>query len=573
MTQAPSRPDRTRRAAEPPAGRMPDIPGPWETAVRAWRRLRRMSTALYLLLTLAVLTVVGTFIPQEPVIPTTVASWREGAAGPGEDVAAVFDQLGLFDLFGSWWFYTLVVLLAISLIGCLVPRTRGFWRTVRQPPAPGRNLRRLTHHTEVASDLPPAQALDAAEAALRRRRLRRRRLTPAASPTGHHQLAAERGHAREGGSIIFHVSFFVLLGGAMIGAMFGMEAHVNVVEGESFADTPVGYGSYEPGRFWSVADHPGYTVHLDDFSVAYHDDADPADGVQGSLIADDFSSELTLRQDGEPVEAGTVRVNEPLSHAGLSIYQIRFGFAPRVEVATADGDVLTADTTNLLEQGSSMIWTGVLPVESSSRQNQIALELALLPDAAMSDDGVPFSRSNEPERPRLAITLWYGELGLQDNEPARQFHRDTGERLRQPLILAPGESGTFEPLGLDVAFTGLPHWSGFQVSAEPGRGVLLAGAGMLLVGLIPSLYAYRRRIWVDAAADGDGSRVVIAGVARHRSDRFAERWPGLAGDVVAAVGRSEQRDAPAREPTPDPDAPADGAAGDPAAPGRRSGDA
>jgi cytochrome c biogenesis protein len=542
MTQAPSRPPRGEPPGAAPASRLPVIPGPGETAAVAWRRLRRMSTALYLLLALAAITVVGTFIPQEPVIPQTVASWRQGTAGPGQDVAAVFDQLGLFDIFGSWWFTALVVLLAISLIGCLVPRTRGFWRTVRQPPAPGRNLRRLTHHAEVASSLPPAQAVEAADAVLARHRLRRRRLAPSQAPTGHHQLAAERGHAREGGSLLFHVSFFVVLAGALVGAMFGMEAHVNVVEGEAFADTPVGYGSYEPGRFWSLDDHPGFTVRLDEFAATYHDDTDPDDGVRSSLIADDFSSQLTILEGGEPVSSGTVRVNEPLSHAGLSIYQIRFGYAPKVRVTTGDGDVLTADTTNLVEQGQSMVWTGVLPVERSSQQNQIALELALLPDAAMNDQGMPVSRSNEPVNPRLAATLWYGELGLQRNRPARQFDRQSGNRLPQPVILSPGERGTFEPLGLQVAFPELPYWSGFQVSHEPGRGLLLAGAGMLLAGLIPSLYAYRRRVWVDAAPDGDGSRVVVAGVARHRSDRFAERWPELAGELSEAVGGRRPRD-------------------------------
>lgn len=544
-------PRHAEHGAPPPGPRLPEIPGPWQTAVRLWRRLRRMSTALYLLLTLAAITVVSTFVPQEPVIPATVRDWREGVEGPGEEVAAVFDWLGLFDIFGTWWFNALVVLLAVSLTGCLVPRIRGYWRTARQPPAPGRNLRRLTHHAEVASPLPPERALDAADGVLRRRRLRRRRLDPDGSPTGHHQLAAERGHAREGGSILFHVSFFVLLAGAIVGQTFGFTSQVNVVEGGSFADAPVGYDAYDPGRFWDQGAHPGFTVRLDDFAADYHDDIEAGDGTQGSIVAADFASEITVLEDGETVDSGVVRVNEPFTHAGLSIYQIRFGFAPHVRVATEDGTVLADRTTNLVEEGSSMIWTGVMPVERAQPDTQIALELALLPDAAMSDDGVPYSRSNEPDNPRLAATLWYGELGLERNVPARQFDREAGTRLEQPLILAPGETGTFEPLGLEVTYADLPHWSGFQVAREPGRGLLLAGAGLLLAGLIPSLYAYRRRVWVDAAPEGDGSRVVVAGVARHRADRFAERWPDLERELTAALG--EPASHPDPEPASDPD--------------------
>lgn len=525
--------------------------------MRAWRWLRRMSTALYLLLILAGVTVVATFVPQEPVIPTTVEAWRTGADGPGEDVAAVFDRLGLFDIYGSWWFATLAVLLGVSLVSCLVPRIRGYVRTVRQPPAPGRNLRRLTHHGETATTLPPDEAVAAAEPVLRRRRLRTRRLEPPASPTGHHQLAAERGHAREGGSLAFHISFFVIVAGALIGVTAGFEAQINLVEGESFADAPVGYDAYDPGRYWSMGDHPGFTVRLDDFAASYHDDVEAGEGARGSIIAADFASRITVLEDGEEVDGGVVRVNEPFHHAGLSLYQIRFGFAPRIEVATSGGTLLADETTNLIEQGNSMMWTGVLPVERSEVDSQIALELVLLPDAAMSDDGIPHSRSNEPRDPRLAISLWYGPLGLEENRPPREFDREAGSRLEQPLILAPGETGTFEPLGLEVAFPDLPYWSGFQVAHEPGRGLLLGGAGLLLAGLIPSLYAYRRRVWVDVAPDGAGSRVVVAGVARHRSDRFAEQWPALRDELLAAVSppatRPPDEPDPARDPAPSSD--------------------
>ena len=65
------------------ASAQPSIPGPWETAVLAWRALRRMSTALWLLFALAAASIAATFIPQEPVIPPTVRDWRAGVDGPG----------------------------------------------------------------------------------------------------------------------------------------------------------------------------------------------------------------------------------------------------------------------------------------------------------------------------------------------------------------------------------------------------------------------------------------------------------------------------------------------------------
>jgi cytochrome c biogenesis protein len=534
-------------APQPPRRRgLPEIPGPLETAVRAWRWLRRMATALWLLLALAVASIIATFIPQEPVIPSTVVEWRQGVSGPGEGVAAAFDALGLFDVFGSAWFMALTALLVISLTGCLVPRIRGFVRLTRRPPAGGRNLTRLTSHREIRTALPPDEALAAAQRLLRRRRYRLRRLDAAASPTGNPQLAAERGHWREGGSIAFHLSFYVLLVGAVIGHAFGFTGQVNVVEGERFADTRLSYlGGDRPGRFFPMDGHRGFVVQLDDFEVSYF--ADPEAEAQGptGLVPADFVSRVTILEGGQPVTEEEIRVNHPIAHDGMKLYQVRFGFAPRIEVSNRGGTPLYSESIQLIEEGG-FAWTGVAKIAAFDVDNQIALELVLLPDADFNVDGVPISRTPEARNPRLAVLLWYGALGLEQNIPPRQFDRDGGQRLPQPLILAPGETGTFEELGLTVAFPELPYWSGFQVSHEPGRGVLLAGSLLMLGGLLPSLYAYRRRLWVDVRPDEEGTTVTFAGVALQRKPTFGEAFDALADDLEGALGAAPQD--PGRKP-------------------------
>jgi cytochrome c biogenesis protein len=546
MTETSAPPAAPQPAPAPPPRGLPDIPGPLETLARTWRALRRMSTALWLLLALAMATVVATFIPQEPVIPTTVIEWREGVTGPGEQVAAVFDALGLFDVFGSAWFMALTLLLIVSLTGCLIPRGRGFWRTARRDPVPGRNLDRLQHRVALPTGLAPEAALDAAERVLRRRRLRVRRVAADVSPTGRAQVAAERGHWREGGSILFHLSFYVLLAGAVIGHSFGFTGQVNVVEGGSFADTPLSYlGGAQPGRFFTQDDHPGFTVRLDDFDVRYFADPEAEARGQTGLVPRDFVSRVTILDGGEEVASDEIRVNHPIEHDGMKLYQIRFGFAPRLVVSSAGGAELYADAVQLIDAGG-FAWTGVAKVAAFDVENQIALELVLLPDADFNDQGMPISRTPEARNPRLAVVLWYGELGLERNIPPREFDRESGRRLAQPLILAPGESGTFEEIGLTVEFPELPYWSGFQVSAEPGRGLLLLGSGLLLAGLLPSLYAYRRRLWVDVRTDAEGTSAVLAGVALQRKQTFSEHFDRLAEELAEAL------DAPAPAPTASP---------------------
>jgi cytochrome c biogenesis protein len=539
-TSAPPQP-----AAPSPTGPrgLPEIPGPLETLQRSWRVLRRMSTALWLLLALAIASIIATFIPQDPVIPQTTAEWRAGTSGPGEGIAGAFDALGLFDVFGSAWFMALTALLLISLTGCLIPRIRSFRTLVARKPAGGRNLTRLQHQVELRTALPPDEALAAARRRLRRRRFRLRELAPDDSPTGHLQLAAERGHWREGGSLLFHLSFYVLLLGAVIGHSFGFTGQVNVIEGERFADTPLSYlGANQPGRFFPEDGHRGFVVQLDDFDISYFPDPEAEAAGQTGLTPRDFVSTVTIFEDGEPATTEQIRVNHPIAHDGMKLYQIRFGFAPRIEVVN-NGSTIYTDAVQLIEEGG-FAWTGVAKVAAFDVENQLALELVLLPDAAFDQAGFPISRTPEARNPRLAAVLWYGALGLEQNISPRDFDRENGRRLEQPLILAPGQRGVFEEIGLELRFPELPYWSGFQVSNEPGRELLLVGAVLMLTGLIPSLYGYRRRIWADVRTDEDGTTVTLAGVALQRKTTFSDAFERLAddlrGDLGAVPGPSRQ---------------------------------
>lgn len=518
MTIAPDR---------PPASRLPDIPGPGETALLLWRKLRRMSTALILLFVLAGAAVLATFIPQRPLIASTVEQWLSGEAGPGAGVARVFDWLGLFDVFGAPWFAVLVVLLFTSLTGCLLPRWRGFLRVWRKPAPAGRNLERLSHSESWLTELSPEEALAAARRVLRGHR---RRLLPAEqTASGRMQLAAERGHWREGGSLLFHTAFYLLLTGAVIGKLFGFEGQINIPEGEAFADTRIMYDLAEPGRYFGLEDHRGFVVRLDDFHVSWFENLTPRE----------FVSRVTVLENGEQVLRGETRVNHPLTYRGMKLYQIRFGLAPHVVVRAGD-TVLFSEPVMMSDAGGS-VWTGAAKVSLGARTGeragpQIALDLVLLPDADVDEDGVPFSRSPEANNPRLIAELYVGEdLGLDRPIPASEFDREGGQVVGPPAILAPGGSADLAGGNLTVEFTELKTWSGFQVSHAPGRMLLLAAAILLLAGLIPSLYSYRRRVWIEAAAEGERTRVLLAGVALQRKPTFSEEFSRIGARVRAAV--------------------------------------
>jgi len=86
----------------------------------AWRQLTSMRTALFLLLLLAIGAVPGSVWPQRNIDAGRVADYlaRHESTGPW------LDRLGFFDVYSSPWFAAIYLLLFVSLVGCVVPRSR-----------------------------------------------------------------------------------------------------------------------------------------------------------------------------------------------------------------------------------------------------------------------------------------------------------------------------------------------------------------------------------------------------------------------------------------------------------------
>src|SRR5919107_3990707 len=123
-----------------------------------WRGLTSMRTALVLLFLLALAALPGALLPQYSLNPERVRTYK--AQYP--TLAPILDRLGFFEVFASPWFAASYLLLFVSLVGCVLPRSVEYARQLRRAPvATPRNLSRLPHHARAlyAGD---AAATDAA---------------------------------------------------------------------------------------------------------------------------------------------------------------------------------------------------------------------------------------------------------------------------------------------------------------------------------------------------------------------------------------------------------------------------
>src|SRR3954464_3730351 len=168
----------------------------------AWRTLTSMRTALILLFLLAVAAVPGSVVPQRGLNELRVARFYQDHP----HLAPLFNKLSLFDVFASWWFAAIYILLFTSLAGCVIPRSWQHARAMRaRPPAPPKRLERLPNAATWQTALPTEASYAAARSVLRRRRYRVQDYNGA--------LAAEKGYLRETGNLLFHLALLALLAG------------------------------------------------------------------------------------------------------------------------------------------------------------------------------------------------------------------------------------------------------------------------------------------------------------------------------------------------------------------------
>jgi len=496
----------------------------------AWRQLTSMRTALVLLLLLAVAAIPGSLVPQRSADPNGVVQYRTD----NPELYDVLNALQVFDTYTSVWFSAIYLLLFVSLIGCIIPRTLHHARALRSaPPKTPARLDRLVGYRATDAPGDVETALEAARTELRRRRYRVERYGDS--------LSAERGYLRETGNLVFHMALVGVLATIGFAGGFGYNGQKVLVQGQTFVNQLTSYDSFNPGRFFDDARLDPYGIRLDEFDAEYG--LDQTTGVVQPL---DFTASMTVVENGEE-EQRTLKVNEPLSIGGTNLYLLGNGFAPEITVRDADGDVVFSEAVPFLPQDANLTSIGVIKVPDGLRE-QLGMIGFFYPSAIQLESGALSSVYPEPDQPVLTFNAFTGDLGLDDGVPRNAYALDT-DGLTQvagrdapaaPLVLGLGQSADL-PDGLgSIEFSGLERFVSVDVHHDPTQTGVLVSALLILGGLIVSLFVPRRRLWVVATATDDGVRVQYAGLARGDD-------PGLDAAVADLADAHSQRLGPTLE--------------------------
>ncbi|MDO4609920.1 cytochrome c biogenesis protein ResB [Corynebacterium sp.] len=524
----------------------------------AWRWLTSMRTALILLFLLAFAAVPGALLPQRSLNQSKV---DEYIANNGT-MAEIFDKLQMFDVFSSYWFTAVYVLLFASLVGCIIPRSWDHWKALRTPPARApRNLARLPMHDAGVVGAP----IDEVRADVTERLSRWHvTATPAEEDrAGADSFSAERGYLREFGNLVFHLGLVALLITVALGRMVYYEGQVIVVTGTGtdIADPAVEDATGTPfcntaganfdspprsGNMFDGTDLTPFCVQVNTFHADYLPNG------QAEMFRSDirYAGPEDMRKTPEEWTPGELRVNHPLRIGGDRVYLQGHGFAPAFRVTWPNGESRTSifqfrpdDPTFFLSSGALRFDppAGMYPDLYERRQNQIAIEGLFAPTAAWSGENNQLLSSSYPEMrdPAVAIDIYRGDAGLDTGMPQSLFSLDralmhSGQLEKAARVnLGVGESTTLDD-GTVVEFLGAKEFVNLQISHDPTQPWVLVSAVFMLGGLAVSLAVKRRRLWVRLTPAGDGAtRVELGGLAR--TDRAG--WGAEFDEFARAVLR------------------------------------
>ncbi|WP_193509218.1 cytochrome c biogenesis protein ResB [Cryobacterium sp. BB736] len=522
-----SRPSDYVDAATPDTARRPEITqpglGPLGYLRFFWRQLTSMRTALVLLLLLAIAAVPGSMWPQRSSDPNGVIQFF--ADNP--DLAPVLDSFQLFDVYTSVWFSAIYLLLFVSLIGCVIPRTTHHLKALRaSPPKTPARLERLPGFTSrIEPNLDAATAIDSARDLLRSSGYRVQLFNGKDL-----SASAERGYLRETGNLVFHSALVGILVAVGIGGGFSFSGQKVVIEGQPFVNVLAGYDSFNPGRFAGEHSLEPFRMTLDDFSVVYEEENLRAYGTPT-----DFTASVTTYLPGEEGQPGEVKVNHPLAVAGTNVYLLGNGYAPTITVRDGEGNIAFDSSVPFLPQDQNLTSLGVIKVPDALPE-QLGMIGFFYPAAGELHSGALTSVHPDLVNPVLTLRVYTGDLGLDSGAPKSVYSLETdtltevvgGDSGVDTIELRPGESAelpnglgtvTFESKDPDAGpnnwADSVPRFASFDIHHVPSQGWVLVFAILVLGGLLASLFVPRRRMWVKAVELPDGGiRIEYAGLAR-----------------------------------------------------------
>ncbi|TGE34450.1 cytochrome c biogenesis protein ResB [Desulfosporosinus sp. Sb-LF] len=379
---------------------------------RIWRAFSSMKMGLALLGIIALVSGIGTLIPQSEQDP-------EKAKAVGQ----LWQTLGLTHLFSTVWFRLLLGLLCINLIVCSLQRFRGIYRQTFKLSPPS-NLARVPQKNRRVVKGEGTVLRESVQEFLKQKGYR----FMFSDQSDQWSFTAIKRRFGNWGSFITHLSFVVLVLGALLGSVLGFKGYFMEGAGKTF---PIQGIELSKGNVSET------------FSVRINS---AEDRLLPNGERDNWYTDMSILENGQEVARKTLSVNHPFNYKGITFYQANF----------ANGAHFTADMNGqktpvvLREQGQNYFQAP-------------GTELYLIATTIM--------KTSSSQKAGVLYQVYKGTGA----EPVQSGQLTSGQTI--------DVQGTYR-----LTFDGTAGFTGLQVKKDPGVVIIWLGCALLVGGLLLAFY-------------------------------------------------------------------------------------
>lgn len=448
----------------------------WMVGETVWGFFKSLKLTIFLLLTLATVSIVGTVIEQGRPLEVYVKAYGEGWT-------SILTTLGLNDMYHTRWFTTLLAMLVSNIIVCTIDRFPTKWKTTfdDRVNVDTRFIRNLGNNSLVNLSMGIIDVRNGVVSILRERGYR---VKEANSSEGI-SLYAWKGTIGRFGSEITHLSLITILIGSIVGSIYGFRDFSTIYEGEGQA-----------------IPRTDFQVRLDRFWIDYYETGQ----------VKQYNSKLTVIEGGKEVFSKHIWVNEPMRYKGVWFYQSSYGMAwDRVREAQ-----IALKNKDKMGEPFVVRWGEMVRIPGTE------LDVRLV--SFVSDFG--FDTQTKTIYPR-SMEHNNQAIGLEVYERGKTISRPW-LFLNYPGIMPaiPGSQYDLVFLG----YKGIP-FTGLSVTKDPGTNIVWVGSSLMAVGFLLAFFIFHKRIWVRIRQNGDSTEVYLGGMINKNRIIFEKEFAGLVGRI------------------------------------------
>ena len=451
---------------------------------KIWRTAASIQTGVVLLILVVILAAAGTVVLQRP---ATEAGEMQTAYSP--HVLRFLDALGLTDVFHAWWFIGLLALVSVTIIAASIDRFPNSWRYFSRPyKYPDDSFRRALRPQKSLAIADEESGLVAAERALHGMGYKPERVVR----EDHFGIFAERHRVSELAVYIVHASLLLIFFGTIVDGLWGWRGYLSLNEGQTSNVVEIRDGSTRTLPF---------SIRCDTAGQENYQDGTPKK----------WWSKLAVVKDGQDVQKKEIVVNDPLLYEGVRFYQSSYG--PNGKVDRLALVAVPSDGSGQKQEiGLALNDTATLDADTTVRFAEF------LPDYAIRD-GQVYKKSNYLENPAAHLVVTSKKAG-KDFDVWFPPMEDVVDNSKAPYL--------FQATDLKMG-----HYTGLQVSHEPGQWGVWSGVVLLGVGLTFVFYVIHMRFWAVPVRDPQTQKwsLWIGGTANRNRDAFEQRFT----DLVASI--------------------------------------